>query len=664
MSAAAADSGWTGDFMQSTGFMPVQQANAAQKARLQNQPRGNRPSVGPFVNAYNASAPSAAERVPGTVKRMPGAAQVVPGMMPEHDAPLLPVSQPLSEPFPVEDVLVNKSGINRTPLTMQKNWQAVSVGRAGLAPTAPSSVFSNQERMRGSRELANVSEDATDVKVGGANVNNSVSQSSTDVKKVSWLVYMIAFGVLVLLSGLAVAVFVAGSRQRGIVACAVGIGFIVSGLYVMGRQELQQYLMGKQSKSAENLEVAPLSTGWKEPSLTSGKGWDAWPSITGMHGSATLPGTIQKPVKPGKPGKPGKPWKQNLVAESRSPYDMNTPILVAGIDGPHANEPAEFGVIPQRRDQPDADPFRPPPDEMNTFEDRLLFQGTDPNSLEGPRAGVGYQRSPLPEGRKTLPVAALMRAPEDSNMDAPTFAEYMRQLGGELPNQFYQAHPYYTFNAEWDKRGQIDDDQTQFGISSSPGQMNRKFKYKDPRIQQAGAKTSHLKDPPPGAVPPLEKTHPWLERDENGTAPPAALMITPIATEREVAHSYRRGNTVEIEELAGDGDGVDQQLDSLGRERIHVPRDTTGPPAPIDTMSEKKRRQLNPSGTHPSATDNTRENSSSVPAVPVPSGFTGGVAGGDDDDDSGGGFLSAFGEKPIATEEAINHAIQLAGRRD
>jgi hypothetical protein len=320
---------------------------------------------------------------------------------------------------------------------------------------------------------------------------------------------------------------------------------------------------------------------------------------------------------------------------------------------------------------------------MNTFEDRLRFQGTDPNSLEGPRAGLGYQRSPLPEGRKTLPVAALMRAPEDSNMDAPTFAEYMRQLGGELPNQFYQAHPFYTFNAEWDTRGQIDDDQTQFGISSSPGQMNRKFKYKDPRIQQAGAKTSHLKDPPPGAVPPLEKTHPWLERDENGTAPPAALLITPIATEREVAHSQRRVNTVEIEELAGDhaddaagdhaaGDhaaGADweQQRDSTGRERIHVPRDAGGPPAPIDTMSEKRRRQLagNPlsgiplSGIPLSGTGGKGGDS----AEPVPSGFMSGTDGGEEDD-NGGGFLSAFSEKPIASEEAINNAIQLAGRRD
>ena len=34
-----------------------------------------------------------------------------------------------------------------------------------------------------------------------------------------------------------------------------------------------------------------------------------------------------------------------------------------------------------------------------------------------------------------------------------------------------------------------------------------------------------------------------------------------------------------------------------------------------------------------------------------------------EEEDNGGGFLSAFSEKPIASEEAINHAIQLAGRR-
>ena len=52
-------------------------------------------------------------------------------------------------------------------------------------------------------------------------------------------------------------------------ACAGGIGLIGSGVYLIGRQELQAYLMSKKtSPPAENLEAAPLST-----SPTSGKGW-------------------------------------------------------------------------------------------------------------------------------------------------------------------------------------------------------------------------------------------------------------------------------------------------------------------------------------------------------------------------------------------------------
>jgi hypothetical protein len=205
-------------------------------------------------------------------------------------------------------------------------------------------------------------------------------------------------------------------------------------------------------------------------------------------------------------------------------------------------------AVPQRRDQADASPFRPPPDQMDTFEQRLIAQGTDPDLLEGPRAGLGYRRAPLPGGRAPLAASALMRAPENSNMDEATFTEYMRQMNGEMPNQFYQAHPFYTFNANWDTRSQITDDQEHFGISSSPGQMNRKWKYKDARLQQAGARTSHLKDPPPGAVPPLDKTHPWLERDESGTDSPAS-MVTPLAAVAERAVAAASSSSVEIEEM-------------------------------------------------------------------------------------------------------------------
>jgi hypothetical protein len=60
-----------------------------------------------------------------------------------------------------------------------------------------------------------------------------------------------------------------------------------------------------------------------------------------------------------------------------------------------------------------------------------------------------------------------------------------------------------------------------YGVSSQPGQMNRKNKYIDPRRMQAGAKTSHLKDPPPGAVQPINKLHPWMEQQGTEASPEA-----------------------------------------------------------------------------------------------------------------------------------------------
>ncbi len=643
-----------------------------------------RPRPTAFVDAYNASKPWPAQAVPGTAPRVP---QLVPGMLPESEEPPLPSSQSHSQPFPLDDLVVNKSGIQRTPLTRQRNWQAVGVGRADLAPRGPSSVFSSaDERLR--ERLRAIERDIVADSGSSAQGDGSVSTSANDTQSVNknvgvgvnqniasstgaseWARWLIAGVVLMLAGGYLMSVVTGPLRLAAFVAFLAGIACVVMAIKTAlsgtpgtatpsatgnsANISVEAALaQAQQAGSQQAGSQQALGTGWREPGINSGKGWDAWPSVTGMYGSATLPGAgpTQRPTQ--------RPTMAPTMAPTRAPtkapvvtkrpqrrnnataehYDVNTPVLVAGPDGPHETGPAPYGVLPQRRDQPDADPFRPPPDPMDTFEDRLRAQGSDPDSLEGPRAGVGYQRAPLPGGRQPLPASALMRAPENSNMSDTDFTEYMRRLGGEAPDQFVQAHPYYTFNAEWDKRTQIDDDQKQFGISNSPGQMNRKFPYKDPRMQQAGAKTSHLKDPPPGAVPPLEKTHPWLEHDENGSEP-AALRVTPLAAEHAVATAPA---------------GVDD-----------------GPPAPIETMSDRKRRMLaasesapGPDASHARDLAPPRAHEASQSAAPPQNEAALHATDGGADEDGNGGFLSAFTEKPAVTEEAIEKAIQLAGRRD
>lgn len=167
---------------------------------------------------------------------------------------------------------------------------------------------------------------------------------------------------------------------------------------------------------------------------------------------------------------------------------------------------------PFRASQGEQLPYKRVPDNMESTEMRMARQGTDMNDLEGPRDGFRYKRGPTPANQRRLQTSDLMRDPSLYNMDANEFGEYMARLEGESPDRFYQAHPYHPFGPHWAHRNQVDDAETVHGISTQPGQMNRKYKYVDPRMQQAGAKTSHLKDPPPGSVPPLDKVHPWLEK--------------------------------------------------------------------------------------------------------------------------------------------------------
>jgi hypothetical protein len=187
-------------------------------------------------------------------------------------------------------------------------------------------------------------------------------------------------------------------------------------------------------------------------------------------------------------------------------------------------------VRPYQRDERDNKVFGQSPDPMDSYADRMARQNTNTGHMEGPRKMLGYNRSPsapnIPPGLERLPSSQLMRDPRMQNMDEGTYNEYMARLDGEAPNQFHQSHPYMPMSAQWDNRTQIDDGSTVHGIGTAPGQTMRKSKYKDPRMDQAGAKTMHLKDPPPGSMQPLNKTHPWMEQDESGSEMPRMMSTS------------------------------------------------------------------------------------------------------------------------------------------
>lgn len=263
------------------------------------------------------------------------------------------------------------------------------------------------------------------------------------------------------------------------------------------------------------------------------------------------------------------------------------------------------GVLPRQRDQRDANPYPSPNDPMDTMGQRMINSGVETAALEGPRANYGYQRGPVTaEDRKRLGESELMRTARHHNMDKGTFDEYMARLDGEAPNQFYQAHPYMPFSAQWDKRSEIDDASNQFGISTSPGPANRKFKYKDPRMQQAGARTMHLKDPPPGSVPPLERTHPWLEHDASGEEP-AVLLGSEVSNHEKLTAQdtsmFVKQRMAESETLESIQPTVDKEFLQTYEMDKKKPKelplrpsfDPVGPPpnGPIDLDEERERMQ-------------------------------------------------------------------------
>lgn len=263
-----------------------------------------------------------------------------------------------------------------------------------------------------------------------------------------------------------------------------------------------------------------------------------------------------------------------------------------------------FPVVPIQEDQPDINPFPKPDDPQNSKSQRDRIVGIQGDSIEGPRAKYGYQRGKVTaEDRQRLQHEELMRSAKYQNMDEGTFNEYMARLDGEAPNQFVQSHPYMPFSAEWDERSQIDDMSKRFGIGTGPGPANRKYKYKDPRIQQAGARTMHLKDPPPGSVHALgNKTHPWLEKDESGVEPPVLLGAEVINHEKLTAQdtqSFTKNRLVESKQLEipyGNMDEDFMKTQEIKRKPKHEfpvrPNySPDGQVAPPETINLKEQRQ-------------------------------------------------------------------------
>lgn len=166
---------------------------------------------------------------------------------------------------------------------------------------------------------------------------------------------------------------------------------------------------------------------------------------------------------------------------------------------------------PRKNNEPDPNPYPKPLDSQTDTQTRLDAQGMNQSNVEGPRNDYWYKRGPTPENRARVKNKDLMRNAKQYNMNERDLEEYMARLDGEAPDQFYQAHPYMPFSANWEHRQTIDDTDTIHGIAGEPGTYNRKWAYRDPKIQQAGAKTMHTKDPPPGSNVYLNKVHPWME---------------------------------------------------------------------------------------------------------------------------------------------------------
>jgi hypothetical protein len=132
---------WVDDFMASTGF--GSDRGTAQRGAATAAPApagGSRAGAGAFLGAFGGPPQPGALRVPGAVPAPPAAR--VQDRLAAESAPVLPgPSRVYSKPFPPQALAVNKDGLQPTPRTRQRSWDAVGVGRADRAPTGPANEF-------------------------------------------------------------------------------------------------------------------------------------------------------------------------------------------------------------------------------------------------------------------------------------------------------------------------------------------------------------------------------------------------------------------------------------------------------------------------------------------------------------------------------------------
>lgn len=218
--------------------------------------------------------------------------------------------------------------------------------------------------------------------------------------------------------------------------------------------------------------------------------------------------------------------------------------LFSTSEGQQAEDPRKVMTKFHTRDMPDTVIDHQTPGyfpENNSSQSRYYrAQGTDPNQLEGPRANYGYklQNEFLPSLQKET----LMRDPSTHNInDQAQMDQYMARMRGAAPNQFHQAQPYMTMNAEWDNRVQNDDASTIHGISGMPDSTYaRKYLIKQPRREMGGSKTMHTQDPPYGYQQPLEHVHPWVNQAQDMNEP-SVMLNAPGTSEQSIGVPNQQG---------------------------------------------------------------------------------------------------------------------------
>lgn len=257
---------------------------------------------------------------------------------------------------------------------------------------------------------------------------------------------------------------------------------------------------------------------------------------------------------------------------------------------------------------------------QETLGEALAKTGVDPSKQEGPRADYGYQRAPataLASSSERISASSLMRDPRNFNMDQSTLNEYVARLEGHAPMPFHQVQPYMPNSAQFEHNSAIDNAESVFGLSSSPDTMNRKYAYRNPKMQQAGAKSMHYKDPPPGAIEPLDKVHPWMDIDESGKERMRVDPSTYLNSERSLGAE-------DVHELMKSREKEEEMIKAAMQGKVNE--------AFLQPVHIQKRRAVEPEDAHgekaasdwaPSTSESGPETTPATPVVVAPSAFEG-----------------------------------------